>query len=47
MRESIGTATVIVSIAVAIALLFMAPKGFQLSAPDPIVNSDASEVSLP
>jgi hypothetical protein len=37
MRSLARTATVIASIAVAIVLVFMAPKGFQLSAPDPIV----------
>ena len=35
------TATVIASIAVAIVLLFMAPKGFEMSAPDPIVAGPA------
>jgi hypothetical protein len=37
MRSLARTATVIASIAVAIVLVFMAPKGFQLSARDPIV----------
>jgi len=37
MRNLARTATVIISIDVAIVLTFMAAKGFQLSAPDPIV----------
>ncbi len=37
MRNLARTAAVIASIAVAIVLLFMAPKGFELSAPNPIV----------
>jgi len=37
MRNLARTATVIASIAVAIVLTFMAAKGFELSAPDPIV----------
>ena len=41
MRDLARTVTVIASIAVAIVLLFMAPKGFELSAPDPIVAASA------
>ena len=37
MRNLARTATLIASIAVAIVLLFMAPKGFEMSAPNPIV----------
>ena len=37
IRSLLRTTTVIASIVVAIVLLFMAPKGFELSAPDPIV----------
>ena len=37
LRNLVRTTTVIASIAVAIVLLFMAPKGFELSRPNPIV----------
>jgi hypothetical protein len=37
MRSLARTVTVIASISVAIVLLFMVPKGFELSARDPIV----------
>jgi hypothetical protein len=37
MRHLANTTTVIASIAVAIVLLFMAPKEFETSEPDPIV----------
>jgi hypothetical protein len=45
MRNLFNTTTVIASIAIAIVLLFMAPKGFQMSAPDPIVATPADTVA--
>jgi len=45
MRNLADTATVIASIAVAIVLLFMAPKGFHMSGPSPIVASHTSGVA--
>jgi len=41
MRHLANTTTVIASIAVAIVLLFMAPKGFETSESDPIVAAPA------
>ena len=37
MRHLANTTTIFASIAVAIVLLFMAPKGFEMSEPNPIV----------
>jgi hypothetical protein len=45
MRQLAGTATVIATIAVAIVLLFMAPKGFEIAPPDPLVNSQSPGVN--
>jgi len=44
MRNLVRTSTVIASIAVAIVLLFMAPKGFEMSPPSPIVAAPADTV---
>jgi hypothetical protein len=41
MRNLANTTTVIASIVVAIVLLFMAPKRFEISEPDPIVAAPA------
>lgn len=40
MKNVTSTAAVIGSIAVAIALAFLAPKGFQLGDPAPIVTAE-------
>jgi len=45
MRNLANTTTVIASIAIAIVLLFMAPKDFEMSAPDPIVAAPAADSS--
>lgn len=37
MRELAGTAITIALIAIAVVLLLMAPKGFELAPPDPVV----------
>jgi hypothetical protein len=42
MRELAGTAITIVLLAIAVVLLLMAPKGFELAQPDPFVRSSAS-----
>ncbi|TIO29419.1 MAG: hypothetical protein E5X89_31230 [Mesorhizobium sp.] len=44
MRKVAGTAAVIASIALVIVLLFMAPKGFELSAPNPLVSGCVRQV---
>ena len=41
MKEVAGTATIIASIAIAIALMLMAPKGLEAN-PGPIVSSDGA-----
>ncbi|WP_272481087.1 hypothetical protein [Mesorhizobium erdmanii] len=40
MRDIAGTATFIASIAIAIVLMLMAPKGFGFDASHPIVHGD-------
>jgi hypothetical protein len=47
MKGLAGTITLIASMAVAIVLLFMAPKGFEIAPPDPIVDSHSSGSGLP
>ncbi|MBZ9889172.1 MULTISPECIES: hypothetical protein [unclassified Mesorhizobium] len=42
MREFFNTAIVILLIAIAVVLLFLAPRGFQLGPPDPLISSRAS-----
>lgn len=42
MREFVKTAIVIALIAIAVVVLLLAPKGFQLGPADPIVSSSAS-----
>jgi hypothetical protein len=39
MREIFNTAIVILLIAIAVVLLLLAPRGFQLGPPDPLVSS--------
>lgn len=39
MKNIVGTAVLIGSIAVITALLFLIPKGFQLGQPEPILSS--------
>lgn len=43
MRNIFGAATFIACIAVAIVLMFLAPKGFMLSDPSPIVSTAAGQ----
>jgi hypothetical protein len=45
MKNLVRTSTVIASIAVAVVLLLMAPKGFEMSAPDPIVAGPADTLA--
>lgn len=42
MKEIAGTATIIASIAIAIALMLMAPKGLEAN-PGPFVSSDTAD----
>jgi hypothetical protein len=42
MRELAGTAALIASIAIAVVLLLMAPKGFEIAPPDPVVSSNSA-----
>ena len=42
MKDLMSTTALIASIAVVVALMFMAPKGFALGDPSPIVTSDAA-----
>jgi hypothetical protein len=43
MKDILGTATIIASIAIAVALMLMAPKGIEASSA-PVVSSDAGDV---
>jgi len=43
MKDVLGTATIIASIAIAVALMLMAPKGLEAS-PAPVVSSDAVDL---
>lgn len=42
MREFFNTAIVILLIAIAVVLLLLAPRGFQLGPPEPLVSSRPS-----
>ena len=42
MREFVNTAIIIALIAIAVVLLLLAPKGFQIGQPDPVVSLSAS-----
>lgn len=44
MREFFNTAIVILLIAIAVVLLLLAPRGFQLGPPDPLISSRASDL---
>jgi hypothetical protein len=44
MRGLAGTATLIASIAIAIVLLFMVPKGFEIAPPEPVVSSNSGKL---
>ena len=46
MRHLANTTTALASIAVAIVLLFMAPKGFEMSEPNPIVAAPADTFAM-
>ena len=47
MKDITSTAAIIGLIAVVIATMFLAPKGFQLGEPDPIVTeAEAAEMDL-